>query len=325
MDMTAWLWVCVAIGLIPSLIASFVYCTQRFSKPSESVDELTKIGGVEVSLIDLRRSQMHLRWVITYTCMQLGWMVSVMSVAPILGWGLGLYGWRAVANAFIAATTYLAFTPLGLCLILLGIFPRDGRKTTVALCLLLMINLLCAFGVIVTLANPHTSNRPTLLVMNVLVLLVLLVVIILLLPALSDKIRCGPHRPGPISEIFFPQAELSSQQRLARGWLCIRLCFNTLGVLYILFSILRAFSDVDRWSKISTTHGDFASYIILGCSLLFHGIVFAPCFRSRSARCLGRRARPAPSDKLAAQLSGFDNFYDIGSATSGAASAASPV
>ena len=130
--------------------------------------------------------------------------------------------------------------------------------------------------------------------MNVLVLLVLLVVIILLLPALSDKIRCGPHRPGPISEIFFPQAELSSQQRLARGWLCIRLCFNTLGVLYILFSILRAFSDVDRWSKISTTHGDFASYIILGCSLLFHGIVFAPCFRSRSARCLGRRARPAP-------------------------------
>ena len=100
-----WLWVCVAIGLIPSLIASFVYCTQRFSKPSESVDELTKIGGVEVSLIDLRRSQMHLRWVITYTCMQLGLMVSVMSVAPILGWGLGLYGWRAVANAFIAATT----------------------------------------------------------------------------------------------------------------------------------------------------------------------------------------------------------------------------
>ena len=76
-------------------------------------------------------------------------------------------------------------------------------------------------------------------------------------------------------------------------------------------ALLRVYADfIDEWSVLTVTHPHFVSDLSVGISGLAHAIIFTPKVRQLLLRCLGRRARPKVSDRLAAQLSGFDDFYD---------------
>ena len=72
-----------------------------------------------------------------------------------------------------------------------------------------------------------------------------------------------------------------------------------------------AWGIIDTWSQIDASHAQYRTDLAVAISGLVHGVLFTPKMRQRLLRCLGRRARPAPSDRMAAQLSGFDDFYDV--------------
>jgi len=307
-----------AVSMIPSIFMLLFTCLRsrlRARKVGQKDDEETvhlddPAGGVTVALIELRFSTQQLRWAITYTCCQLGFMVTSISVTPMLAWTVGANRWRELASTLGSATGFLAFVPLGVCLMLLGIFPNDNGPI---MCVLVLQSFFVAFSFIWTLIGafaPYTATRPTLLVHSILLSAILGFTLFLLAPAWSNRVRCGPHRQGYLSELIFPPA-YNSSQRLARIWLATRFLLFATGLLFAGFALLRVYADfIDQYSVLNVRHPHFITDMTVGISCLAHAILFTPTVRQMVLRLLGRRERPKVSDKLAAQLSGFDDFYD---------------
>ena len=315
MDAYAMLGLAAVIGLLPGIFMVLLTGSRRLCPraPWHKEDNKdTTTGDPLVSVTELYHSRMYLRWTITYTCLQVGFMVVCVSIAPMTAWSVGASRWRELADAFGAATGYLAFTPLGLCLLLLGIFPNDEGPIR---CVTVLLSLIFSAGVAAlafSSTNPHIVARSTLAVQNALVCVVYAVSLLLLTPAWNNKLRCGRPRSGFLGSLVFPPA-LNSPGRLARIWLALRFACLGVGMVYLITVLLRthAWGIIDKWSQIDASHAQYRTDLAVAISGLVHGVLFTPKMRQRLLRCLGRRARPAPSDRMAAQLSGFDDFYDV--------------
>lgn len=194
-----WLACSFVFGLLPSMIASVMMCVRRYASncksrttPEETLEEMEKtvtVHGMTVGLLELNHSRQRLRWGITFSMVQLGWMVSVMSFAPMFIWTIGAPGWRPIATAFGTATGYMAFAPFGVCCMLLGIFPNDEKVTRVAVALLIIMGVGCSTVVLGGTTNQHISSRPILLVQSILLGVTMIILTALLLPAWNNSYR----------------------------------------------------------------------------------------------------------------------------------------
>jgi len=311
MDAYAVLVVAFIVGLLPSIVAATLvgarYCKPH-CKPEDHEKSVVTTNGMTVRLIELQGSRSRLRWGITYSMVQLGWLILAMSFAPVTAWVLGAPGWRDIAAAAQSATTYLVFTPLGACCLLLGIFPTDGKSIRTGTILLTIMGFgYTALGAVV-IFTPHYMARLILMVQNSVGVVLTLFTAFLLWPTWHNACRCGKPRPGCLGLLFFPP-HFTPAMRLARLWLALRVGLITTGINTLVVTLLRVSAPVDRWSRIDTSHPDFLSNVLVASSSLLHGTLFSPAMRLRIHRVLGRRARPKPSDHLAAQLSGFHSFY----------------
>jgi len=257
----------------------------------------------------LQDSQARLRTSVTYTCVQLGWLLSVMSCTPLFAWAIGVHRWWEVATAFGKATTYLIFAPLGCCLMMLGLFPNDHGPVGIALALVSIGMALYFALALLGNTNDHISDRPILVLQNTISATIMFVAILLLVPAWSNRIRCCKPRTGKLSALVCAPP-FTCPQRLERMWLSARFAVFSLGLNYLVITLLRAYSPgVDQWSRVTTSQAEFISQMLVGGSMLVNGFLFSPKCRLRLQACLGRRARPSPSDQLAAQHAGFKEFY----------------
>jgi len=158
-------------------------------KSLEEMEKTVTVHGMTVGLLELNHSRQRLRWGITFSMVQLGWMVSVMSFAPMFIWTIGAPGWRPIATAFGTATGYMAFAPFGVCCMLLGIFPNDEKVTRVAVALLIIMGVGCSTVVLGGTTNQHISSRPILLVQSILLGVTMIILTALLLPAWNNSYR----------------------------------------------------------------------------------------------------------------------------------------
>jgi len=327
MDAYGVLVVAFIVGLLPSIVAA-TFVGARYCKPSSKVHEdheksVVTANGLTVGLMELQGSRSRLRWGITYSTVQLGWLILAMSFAPIAAWLLDAPGWRDIATAARAATTYLVFTPFGACCMLLGIFPNDSRSIRTALVLLTIMGFGTTAMGCVAFTTQYYVARPTLMVHNAVGSVLTLCATLLLWPAWSNACRCGKPRSGCLGWLCCPP-HFTPAMRLDRLWLALRVGLVATGVNTLTVTLLRVYAPVDQWSRIGIHHADFLSNILVASSALLHGLLFSPTVRFRIHCILGRRARPKPSDHIAAHLSGFHSFYDAQSLDVSATTASNP-
>lgn len=300
-----------AFAMLPSVFMFVSMARRRFCHTIDEKEDTESTGQDGVTVTELRSSKWRLRLAITYTCMQVGFLITMMSIAPMLAWVVGANGWREVSAILGSSTTWLAFTPLGTFLLLLGVFPNDDRAIR---CALFLLSFCMVAAVAFTLAGSqtrYTSSRPTLAWQNGIICGIMAFSVLLLAPAWSNKIRLGRHRPGCLSELLFPPP-FAVPDRLVRMWLVLRFAIFSVSFVYLIVPLLRAYANdfIDRWSQIDPSHAHFASELAIGISGVASGVIFTPKNRGLILRCLGRRSHPKMSDKLAARLSGFERFYE---------------
>jgi hypothetical protein len=309
--------VAIVLALLPCMIAaiSLVASRCRHEKPAKvedgkSEEMLIAVDGMQVSVSSVVRSTMRLRFVVTFTLLQLGWAGLSLSVVPMLSWVIGADGWYEMAQVLGSATAYLAFVPPSMLLMLLSIFPNDTTAQRAVLIFIIVAACVVAALSMLSLSNKHITDRPVLLVMNIFLSLWILSGVMLLLPALSDRIRCGTPRSSPLGQLFFPPRHFSGPDRLRRIWIVMRLTLCALGLTFIVGVLIQAFADIPhRFSTLA--HPEFINGLALGGSSVLSSFAFSPYIRRCLVSLLGRQKSPDSSDKHAAHLSGFDDFYNI--------------
>ena len=101
-DAYALMGVAATVGLLPSLYMLLLTAV-RWLGPKVGLvrhkedKQSSSSGHLGVTLLELKLSRRRLRWGITYTCLQVGFMVTVLSVTPLLAWSLGASRWNELA------------------------------------------------------------------------------------------------------------------------------------------------------------------------------------------------------------------------------------
>ena len=165
--------VAIVLALLPCMIAaiSLVASRCRHEKPAKvedgkSEEMLIAVDGMQVSVSSVVRSTMRLRFVVTFTLLQLGWAGLSLSVVPMLSWVIGADGWYEMAQVLGSATAYLAFVPPSMLLMLLSIFPNDTTAQRAVLIFIIVAACVVAALSMLSLSNKHITDRPVLLVMK---------------------------------------------------------------------------------------------------------------------------------------------------------------
>lgn len=333
MDAFSWLGVGGGVALLPSVCASiyFGYCHLHSARkqsnavgPTTSstsssgkdgdVPMLVAVDGTRVKRSDVVKSCMALRLCTTYVLLQLGFLITVLSMVPMFTWTISAPNWRVLASALGSATGYLAFTPMGICLMMLSVFPNDTVAQRTALCLLTLVCIPSLGLSFLSLTNSHILDRPALVTLNMVTAFAIILALVLVAPVFGDWLRCGraTKEDAPCCRrLLFP--DLSPPERLARLWRAIRCVMTLVGTNYAAVALVSAFADPHGHlaGAITTDHPEFYNGLAVGGVALLCGVGFTPRVRRFVLRLLGRRSRPSSCDKHAAHLNGFGDFYDI--------------
>ena len=90
----------------------------------------------------------------------------------------------------------------------------------------------------------------------------------------------------------------------------IRLTLVNIGLAFIVAVLIQGFANIPHRFA-SHGHPEFVNGLALGGSCVLSSLAFSPGVRRLLVGLLGRLRSPDSSDKHAAHLSGFDNFYNL--------------
>ena len=248
-------------------------------------------------------SAARLRFRVSGTLMQFGWMLTVLANAPMLfavaGGPQVRDGVQFVVGSFLY---YVSACPWGIGLMMLSLRPIDSRPIFGLCVFLVLFSLLMLFMMVFIATNRDWNGdfTPLAVILASVGAFIFLIIALFIIPALNI-------RAGVLARLFGPK--MAPRQQLQRLWVAFRFMMSTMGSLFLGWM----FVPVSMGFGIGITFGKYGpgaetSGFMLGCiSFYLFALIMTPAVRGQMVRALGSIGKSDDKEQEAASVAALIN------------------